>query len=85
MLSSSELQKMSQMEITEVDKNNLKDIRTVVMDAKLSQVERVEQYLSHIHNPYCFRSGDTPVRIRFVGEKPLSQSLVEYFSRLKQK
>lgn len=40
-------------------------------------------FRTHI-NPYCFRCGDTPVRVRFVAEeRTLKESLRSYFSSLK--
>jgi aspartate carbamoyltransferase regulatory subunit len=86
MLGSKELDKMSQMAISEIDPNTLVNVSAVSVDTALPQAERVQQFLRQIHNPYCFMSGDTPVRIRFAGaDKELSQSLIDYFSRLKQK
>jgi hypothetical protein len=85
-LGSSELERMSRMDISEVDPAILVDVSALSVDTALPQAERVEQYLTQIRNPYCFMSGDTPVRIRFTGaDKELSQSLIDYFSRLKQK
>jgi hypothetical protein len=86
MLSSKDLIIMSKQDICEIDPSTLVDISKVFIDSSLPQTERVKRYLAQIHNPYCFKSGDTPVRIRFTGsEKSLSSSLVEYFSRVKQK
>ncbi len=82
MLSSTKLNTMRQMQLDEIDKNTLVDVRDVRIDTTLPQAERVEKYMDLIRNPYIFKSGDTTVRIRFVGEKSLSQSLTEYFSRL---
>ncbi len=76
---------MSQIDISKINHDSLVDISTVSIDPEMPQAERIERYLEQIHNPYCFLSGDTAVRIRFVGDKDLSKSLVEYFSRLKQK
>ncbi len=86
MLNSTQLNRMSQMDICSIDPKILADISTVSIDAALPQTERIERYLKQVGNPYCFMSGDTPVRIRFAnGEKPLTQSLIDYFSSLKQK
>ena len=86
MLGSTELDRMSQMDINDIDPDTLTNVSAVSIDAALPQTERIERYLQQIGNPYCFISGDTPVRIRFAGgDKPLQQSLINYFSRLKQK
>ncbi len=86
MIDSKELDKMSQIEITEIDPSTLVDISTIELDMTLPQAERMEQYIEQVHNPYCFLSGSTPVRIRFAEtEKTLSHSLQDYFTRLKQR
>jgi len=44
----------------------------------------VERNLRTLINPYCFRCGDTPVRVRFVAEeRTLKELLRSYFSSLK--
>ncbi len=86
MLNSLRLFEMSQVEIEKVDPDILVDISTVSIDPALPQVERIEQYINQVGNPYCFLSGSTPVRIRFVRlDRELSQSLGGYLSRLQQK
>ena len=86
MLDRTELEHMSKMDISDIDPNALVNASTISLDTTLPQAERIEQYLRQAHNPYCFMSGDTPVKISFAGnDKPLSQSLTDYFSRLKQK
>lgn len=86
MLSSQELLEMSQIDITTIDTSTLVDIDTVTIDQELLQVEKIQSFIAQIKNPYCFMSGDIPVRIRFTGEgKTLSQALIRYFSQLKQR
>lgn len=86
MISSNTLLEMSQVDIEKLNPATLVDIHTVVVDHSLPHENRILSVVEQMGNPYCFLSGDTPVRIRFVGgEKPLSQSLVNYFSQLKQK
>jgi hypothetical protein len=77
---------MSETDINEVNPGDLVNAASITLDAALPQAERAERFLEQIHNPYCFISGGTPVRIRFTGsEKALSASLLQYFSRLKQR
>jgi hypothetical protein len=84
MLTGVQLNEMSQVDITTVNPALLTNISAISINTALPQTERIEQYLRQVNNPYCFMSGNTPVRIRFAEtEKPLSQSLVEYFCRLK--
>ena len=86
MLSGKELLAMSQMDITEIDPDALVDVNAVTIDNALTHKEKMLSYLEQIGNPYCFKSGDVPVRVRFLDkDHPVSESLIRYFSRLKQK
>ena len=79
-----QLQKMRDVDITQVDRNSLVDIKDVKIDSLLSADKKAERYIKQIRNPYCFLCGDTPVRIRFVSEtKSLKTSLIDYFMSLK--
>lgn len=47
-------------------------------------VQRLESYLAQAGSPYCFRVGDTPVRISFQScEETLEQKIKSYFLGLK--
>lgn len=86
MLDSQELFEMSQMDIVNIDTSTLVDINTVSINQELPHEEKILSYITQMGNPYCFLSGDIPVRMRFVaGDKSLSQSLINFFSQLKQR
>jgi len=86
MLSSEQLIAMSQIALPDIDKDMLVEISTVTVDTTLPGVERMESYLEQIKNPYCFRCGNTAVRVRFEpnGDE-LSTRLKGYFMGLKKK
>lgn len=78
------LQEMKDVDITQVDRDSLVDIRDVKIDSLLSADKKAERYIKQIKNPYCFLCGDTPVKIRFVSEtRTLKKSLIDYFMSLK--
>lgn len=78
------LEQMKSVDITKVDRGTLVDINSVHIDSSLPDEQKLQDYLEQIKNPYCFRCGDTPVKIRFVSEeKSLKQSLYNYFVNLK--
>ena len=86
MLNSQTLHDMSQVEIDSLTPSSLVDVNQVVVDRELQHDKQVLSVIEQMGNPYCFLSGDTPVRMRFVDEsKTLSDSLVSYFSQLKSK
>lgn len=85
-MNSKMLYEMSQVEINKVDPATLVDIDTIAINHTLPHDEKILSFIQQMGNPYCFISGGVPVRVRFAGEgKTLSQSLVNYFSMLKQR
>ena len=84
MIDRSQLQELKNVDITQVDRNILVDIKDIKIDSSSSAEEKVERCIKEIKNPYCFLCGDTPVKIRFVSEtKSLKKSLGDYFMSLK--
>lgn len=86
MLNSEQLDKMSRMEITGIDKSDLADIQSVKIDTSLPLIERMQNYLEQVKNPYCFMCGETPVQISFKSDgKGLDDLLKNYFLSLKNR
>ena len=84
MIDKRKLQQMRNVNITQTDPGTLTDISDIHIDSSLSRADKMENYFEQTVNPYCFRCGDTPVRIGFVTEnKTLKQSLRSYFLSLK--
>ena len=84
MISQSQLQEMRSVDITQVDRSTLVDIRNIHIDAALPAVQKVQNYLEQIGNPYCFLCGDTPVQLVFADHQPeLSTLLTHYLASLK--
>ena len=85
-INSQTLYEMSRIEIDKINPTTLIDIDSISIDQTLPHEEKILSFIRQTGNPYCFMSGGVPVRVRFVGEgKDLAQSLVNYFSMLKQK
>ena len=84
MISQLQLQEMRSVDITQVDRSTLADIRNIHIYRTRQTTKKMQSYLEQIRNPYCFLCGDTPVKLRFVSEhKTLKQSLCDYFLSLK--
>ena len=47
---------------------DMKDIRDVRIDRRLSKEGRIQQYLKQVGNPYLIRSGDIKIKVRFANE-----------------
>lgn len=83
MMTSEQLTKFENMATECIDKNTLSDISDLKINGKTS-AHRLESFVSQIGNPYCFRVGNTPVRISFHNDrKPLESILRQYFIGLK--
>lgn len=79
-----QLETLKRVDITTIDRQSLVDITDIQIDSTLPTEQKLQSYLQQVKNPYCFRCGDTPVKIRFVSErKTLAQSLGDYFASLK--
>ena len=65
MINSKQLDLMSRQGADEADPAQLTDINHVSIDTGLSATERMKAYLEQIKNPYCFRCGETVVRLCF--------------------
>ena len=83
-MNKSQLQQMRNKDITQVDRSALVNICNIHIDDSLPATVKARIYFDQVINPYCFRCGDTPVRVRFVAEeRTLKESLRSYFSSLK--
>jgi hypothetical protein len=84
MITREQLYAMKNTELADVDRDSLVEIKTVTVESSLSGVQRLEDYVSKIKNPYCFLCDGTKVRIRFVSdERTFSQAISSYFISLK--
>ena len=84
MIGKARLQQMQNVDITQVDRSTLVDIRNIRIDSSLPVAKKMQSYFEQVVNPYCFLFGDTPVKIRFVAEdRTLKQSLRDYILSLK--
>lgn len=84
MICKSELDEMKNMDITSVDRDKLVDISTVRIEGKTS-AERLNSFVKQVGNPYCFKVGNTPVRVSFKeGGNTLESAISRYFKSLKR-
>lgn len=59
------LEAMKNVDIMKVNPEELVDIREVNVNSKLQQTRRVQDFVSQIKNPYCYKYGDYIVKIGF--------------------
>lgn len=56
---------MQEVDVRTVDREALRDIRDVEINADLPKGERILDFIRQIGNPYCYRHGDYIVKISF--------------------
>ena len=77
------LEDMSHMKLKDVAPDLLQDILDVNISGDTAS-QRLESYLAQVGNPYCFRVGNTPVRISFKScNETLDKKIKSYFLGLK--
>ncbi len=74
------MDQLANIDIETIDKNTLPDFKNFVFDNSLSQKERMEKVIEATGgNPYCFRCGDTLVKLEFTEGGPTLQELFTDF------
>lgn len=86
MITSEHLQKMTDVKLSEVNRAELIDIKTVKIDTDIPIENRIENYIEKIKNPYCFLCDDIGVKIEFSEDgKTLDDSIRSYLTSIKNK
>lgn len=77
MFTKSELERCRNAEIFNVNKNDLYDLSFVSIDRTQPVIKRASKYFDTVKNPYIFRVGDVGVKINCVGNKSLTDSIID--------
>lgn len=74
---------MEASDIRLIDKDKLRSINSVKIDASLSKEQRMRSFIEQIGNPYCYLDGDTVVKISYADtEATLEDRLKSYMEIL---
>lgn len=85
MITVSDLEKLSEIKIKDIDTSVLINVEEVEINHTLPATDRMVDYLEKIKNPYCFLCGEIPVKICFVEKEiGLGERLKDYFLSLKR-
>lgn len=60
-----DLQAMKNIDVRTVDRDTLVDINDVTINRKLSQEERLKDFVRQIGNPYCYKCGEAVIKVSF--------------------
>ncbi len=78
-----EREKMKDMDIRSVSREELMDIREVSIDSNLSAEEKKREFIRQIKNPYVYKQGDYVVKLSFADtDLTLTDCLKEYIEHI---
>ena len=78
-LTCEELKAMQVVDVRTVNRESLRDIRDVEINAGLPKEERILDFIRQIGNPYCYRHGDYVVKISFTDtDVTLEERMLSY-------
>lgn len=72
-----DMQMMKAVDIRTVERSELVDLNSVVIDEDKPIAERMEAFVKQIRNPYCFRVGDVAVKVVYKENGPTFQQNFE--------
>ncbi len=70
-----------QEDLQTIDIHQLADIRDIQIDITKDKDTRIREFIQAVKNPYCFRCGNTVIKVSFSKEGESFQNILqEYFS-----
>lgn len=82
-LSKEELDKMAAVDVREVEREKLTDLREVKIDASLPVEEKLKAFAEQTGNVYVHRIGDYVVKVKFCEDgKTIDEIMEEYLRYL---
>ena len=68
-------------DLQSIDICQLADIRDIRIDTTQDRAARIREFIQAVKNPYCFRYGDTVIKVSFSREGESFQDILQrYFS-----
>ena len=77
------VEEMKAVDIRTVSRDDLVDIRDVVIDQDASKEERIKSFLRQIKNPYCFKVENVVVKTTFADTDVTLDDRQEHYFRNK--
>ena len=77
------VEEMKAVDIRTVSRDDLVDIRDVVIDQDAPKEERIKSFLRQIKNPYCFKVGNVVVKTIFADTDVTLDDRREHYFRNK--
>jgi len=78
-ITSAQLDAMKNVDIRKVDPNSLVDIKEVTINTELPKNERILDFIQQIKNPYCYKCGDTIIKVTFAETNVTLEDKIESY------
>lgn len=59
------MEQMKGIDPRTIDRESLRDIESICIEASLPKAERIADFIRQIGNPYCYRHGKYVVKVSF--------------------
>ena len=76
-------EEMKAVDIRTVNRDELVDIRDVVIDQDAPKEEKIKSFMRQIRNPYCFKVGNVVVKTTFADTDATLDDSLEHYLRNK--
>lgn len=76
-------EEMKTVDIRTVNRDELVDIRDVVIDQDVPKEEKIKSFMRQIRNPYCFKVGNVVVKTTFADTDATLDDRLEHYLRNK--
>ena len=76
-------EEMKTVDIRTVNRDELVDIRDVVIDQDAPKEEKIKSFMRQIRNPYCFKVGNVVVKTTFADTDATLDDRLEHYLRNK--
>ena len=77
------IEQLKNVDIRTVDRETLADIKNVVVNSDLPQLERMVDFIRQVKNPFCYKHGKAVIKISHADtEASLEDRLESYFMSL---
>lgn len=76
-----EIEKLRNVDIRTIKKEDLVDIQSITIDQSLPAAERAAEFARKVRNPYCYRVGDIIVKNVYPDHGPTLKECFENYAR----
>lgn len=77
MFDSNDMNALKEVDIRTVERKDLIDLNSVIINTERSVHERIEDFIQQIKNPYCFKVGEVAVKVVYKENGPTFQESFE--------